>query len=111
MQASTSYSYRVRARDTGNQVGSYSNTASATTGSAPPPPPPPPPGGNLVASYAFDEGSGTSVADLSGNGNTGQIGTSTWTTSGKYGKALVFNGSSARVDDRRRTVASAAFRR
>ena len=31
--ASTSYSYRVRARDTGNQVGPYSSVASATTGS------------------------------------------------------------------------------
>ena len=52
--ASTSYSYRVRARDTGSQVGPYSSVASATTGSAPPPPP-----AALVAAYAFDEGSGT----------------------------------------------------
>ena len=36
--ASTSYSYRVRARDTGNQAGPYSSVASATTGAAPPPP-------------------------------------------------------------------------
>ena len=52
--ASTSYSYRVRARDTGNQVGPYSSVASATTGSGSPPPP-----SSLVAAYAFDEGSGT----------------------------------------------------
>ena len=90
--ASTSYSYRVRARDTGNQVGPYSSVASATTGAAPPPP-----SATLVAAFAFDEGSGTSVADLSGNGNTGQIGSATWITTGKYGKALNFNGSSARV--------------
>ena len=63
-------------------VGLYSNVASATTGAAPPP------SSTLVAAYAFDEGSGSSVADLSGNGNTGQIGTATWTTSGKYGSAL-----------------------
>ena len=52
---------------------------------------------DLVAAYAFNEGSGSSVADLSGNGNAGQIGSATWTTSGKYGGALSFNGSSARV--------------
>ena len=69
LQASTSYSYRVRARDTGNHVGSYSNVASATTQAAPPPP-----SSTLVAAFAFDEGSGSSVADLSGNGNAGSIG-------------------------------------
>ena len=74
--------------DTGNQVGLYSNVASATTGSA---------SSTLVAAYAFEEGSGSSVVDLSGNGNAGQIGSATWTTSGKYGSALSFNGSSARV--------------
>ena len=92
LQASTSYSYRVRARDTGTHVGPYSNIASATTGAAPPPP-----SSTLVAAYAFDEGSGTSVADLSGNGNGGVFGTASWTTTGKFGEALSFNGSSARV--------------
>ena len=86
--ASTSYSYRVRARDTGNQVGPYSNVASATTGTAPPPP-----SSSLVAAYSFDEGSGGTVGDASGNGNAGQVGNATWTTSGKYGKALSFGGS------------------
>ena len=39
LTASTSYSYRVRARDTANNLGPYSNIASATTlASAPPPP-------------------------------------------------------------------------
>ena len=58
---------------------------------------PPPPGPNPVAAYAFDEGSGTTAADASGNGNNGTIGSATWTTTGKYGKALTFNGTSARV--------------
>ena len=92
LQASTSYSYRVRARDTGNNVGSYSNVASATTQAAPPPP-----SSTLVAAFAFDEGSGSSVADLSGNGNAGSIGAAAWTTQGKFGNALSFNGTSARV--------------
>jgi hypothetical protein len=49
----------------------------------------------LVAAYSFDEGSGTTVFDASGNGNNGTIGGATWTTSGKYGNALVFDGVSA----------------
>ena len=51
----------------------------------------------LVAAYSFDEGSGTTVADASGSGNGGTASGTTWTSSGKFGSALVFNGSSARV--------------
>src|SRR5256884_7310923 len=51
----------------------------------------------LVAAYAFDEGSGTTVADTSGNNNNGTITPATWTTAGKFGNALAFNGTSARV--------------
>ena len=51
----------------------------------------------MVAAYAFDEGSGTSVSDSSGNGNTGTVSGATWVSSGKFGKALSFNGSSALV--------------
>lgn len=51
----------------------------------------------LVAAYSFNEGSGTTVTDLSGNGNNGVINGATWTT-GKYGGALSFNGSSSYVD-------------
>ena len=52
---------------------------------------------DLVAAYAFDEGSGISVADLSGNGNVGTLQGPSWTTAGKFGSALSFNGSSSRV--------------
>jgi hypothetical protein len=51
----------------------------------------------LVAAYGFTEGSGTTVADASGTGNGGVISGATWTASGKYGSALVFNGTSALV--------------
>ena len=47
---------------------------------------------SLVAAYAFDEGAGRTVSDASGHGNVGTIFHATWTTAGKYGKALVFNG-------------------
>ena len=51
----------------------------------------------LVAAYAFDEGSGTTVTDASGNGNNGTIANATWATSGKDGKALQFNGTNALI--------------
>ena len=62
---------------------SASTTPSATSG--------------LIAAYAFDEGSGTAVADASGSGNNGTVSSTTWAAAGKYGKALSFNGSSSRV--------------
>jgi hypothetical protein len=49
----------------------------------------------LVAAYGFEEGSGTRFGDASGNGNVGEISGASWVTSGKYGKALSFDG----VDD------------
>jgi Concanavalin A-like lectin/glucanases superfamily len=57
-----------------------------------------------VAAYHFNEGSGATVTDRSGHNNTGTIsgapGTTsgaTWTTAGKFGGALVFNGTNALV--------------
>src|SRR5882672_6384085 len=51
----------------------------------------------LVAAYGFNEGSGTTIVDLSGNNNTGAISNATWTTQGRYGNALTFNGSNALI--------------
>ena len=45
----------------------------------------------LVGYWNFDEGSGTIVADASGNGNTGTIHDCQW-VDGKVGEALEFNG-------------------
>src|SRR5262245_44994568 len=47
----------------------------------------------LVAAYSMDQGSGTSVPDVSGTGNNGTITGATWTTSGRFGGALSFNGN------------------
>jgi hypothetical protein len=47
----------------------------------------------LVAAYSFNEASGATVADASGNGNSGTINGATW-VAGKYGGALNFNGIS-----------------
>ena len=65
---------------------SYVATFQATAGPAP------------VASYGFNQGSGSTLTDSSGNGINGTINGATWTTAGKYGAALSFNGSSSFVD-------------
>ena len=57
----------------------------------------------LVAAYAFDESSGSTVADASGNGNNGTISGATRVAGGRHGGALSFDG----VDDMV-TVADAA---
>ncbi len=56
------------------------------------------PVGGQVAAYAFNEGTGSIVSDASGNGNTGQIYGAIWTTNGRFGDALSFNGTSSYVD-------------
>ena len=46
----------------------------------------------LVAAYGFDEGSGTTATDASGNGRTGAVTGATW-AAGRYGGALSFDGT------------------
>ena len=87
--AGTSYSYRVRANDAVPNLGPYSNTATLTT--------PGPTAPTPVAAYAFEEGTGTTVTDQSGNGNNGTLTNTTWVAAGKYGRALSFNGTSSRL--------------
>src|SRR5262249_15842162 len=70
-------------------------TATATPAPTATPTPTPPP--SLMAAYGFNEGSGTVVSDVSGNGNNGTISGATWTTSGRYGNALSFSGTNALV--------------
>ncbi|HVW30878.1 MAG TPA: LamG-like jellyroll fold domain-containing protein [Polyangiaceae bacterium] len=47
----------------------------------------------LVAAYNFDEGSGTALNDVTGNGNDATLSGQTWAT-GKYGTGLSFEGNS-----------------
>ena len=89
------YYYRVTADDNAGNTSASSNEVSADVPNGPLP--------GLVAAYGFDEASGTTVADRSGNGNTGTLANATWTSGGKYGSALSFNGSNAWV-----TVANAS---
>jgi len=52
----------------------------------------------LVGGFSFNEGAGTIIADASGAGNTGTIVGATWTTAGKFGNALSFNGTNSYVE-------------
>jgi hypothetical protein len=47
----------------------------------------------LVAAYSLDAGSGRVARDASGNGNAGRIDGATWTTRGRFGGAIRFNGA------------------
>jgi Concanavalin A-like lectin/glucanases superfamily len=47
----------------------------------------------LVAGYTFDEGSGTTVPDVSVYGNAGTISGAAWTSPGKFSNALNFDGT------------------
>jgi hypothetical protein len=50
------------------------------------------PGNTMALGLACDEGSGTTCADSSGNGNTATlISGATWTTSGRFGKGVVLD--------------------
>src|SRR5687767_7332002 len=47
----------------------------------------------LVAAYNFNQGSGVTLTDVSGNNNHGILTNGPlWTTAGKYGGALTFDG-------------------
>jgi hypothetical protein len=60
-------------------------------------PPSPGPTG-LIAAYEFAAGSGTAIVDSSGNNLNGTATSTAWTTAGRYGNALSFNGSSSYVN-------------
>src|SRR4051812_42526893 len=47
----------------------------------------------LVAAYGMEEAGGTTLSDLSGNGNNGVLSGATWTSAGRFGSALRFNGT------------------
>src|SRR6266481_6089344 len=51
-----------------------------------------------TATYGFNEGSGNTTADASGNANMGTLSGLSWTTAGRYGSALSFNGTNAYVE-------------
>jgi hypothetical protein len=69
---------------------SQARTVTATFGTAAAPT------NGLVVAYGFNATSGSTVADMSGNGRTGTISGASWTT-GRYGNGLSFDGSNDSV--------------
>jgi hypothetical protein len=52
----------------------------------------------LVAAYGFEEGTGKTLSDASGNSNHGTLQNGpVWVTNGKFGKALKFDGANGLV--------------
>ncbi len=89
LAGSTTFSYTVAAFDASGNTSQQSSSVSATTPATP---------SGLVAAYSMNQGAGTTLPDLSGNGNTGTLINGPAWTAGKYGTALSFNGSNQRVD-------------
>ena len=52
-----------------------------------------------VAAYSMDQGAGTALPDISGNGNAGTLAGQTWITGGRFGGALNFSGNIVTVPD------------
>jgi concanavalin A-like lectin/glucanase superfamily protein len=92
LAATSSYTYAVTAVDAANNASGVSTAASATT------PAMPPATLNIVAAYGFNEGTGLTAADDSPNRNAGTLSGATWTTAGRSGNAVAFNGTGGLVE-------------
>jgi len=79
----------ARVRDGANNTALASNISVTVLNTAP---------YGLVAAYSFNQGSGLTATDSSGNGITGTLNGANWTPTGHNGSALSFNGTSSFVD-------------
>lgn len=59
--------------------------------------------------YGFEAGSGTAVADSSSNNTPATATAPTWTTNGRFGNGITFNGSTTRVRSNAEITLNAAF--
>jgi Concanavalin A-like lectin/glucanases superfamily/Galactose oxidase-like, Early set domain/Glyoxal oxidase N-terminus/Purple acid Phosphatase, N-terminal domain len=83
LQPATLYHYQVLSRDAAGNLASSSDGTFTTLALNP----------GLVSHWTLDEGSGLTAADASGNGHTGTlVNGPTWTTAGRLGGALSFDG-------------------
>jgi hypothetical protein len=82
--ANGSHTLRAVARDAAGNTTTSAPVAVTVSNAAGP--------SGLVAAYGFNAGSGTTTADSSGNALVGTLNGPTWTTAGKYGAALSFDG-------------------
>jgi hypothetical protein len=88
LTANTTYYFRVTSAD-----GASNSATSPAAGAAPLAFYVANPSG-LVAAFGFEEGAGPTSADVSGAGNAATIVGATWTTAGRFGNGLAFDGAS-----------------
>jgi glucose/arabinose dehydrogenase/PKD repeat protein len=81
------HTLQARARDTAGNLGTSSGSVTVTVSNQTQAPP-----AGLVAGWAFGESFGTTVNDVSGNGNTATLQNGPTWASGKYGGGLQFDG-------------------
>ena len=81
------HTLQARARDTAGNLGTSSSSVTVTVSNQTQGPP-----AGLVAGWAFGESFGTTVNDVSGNGNTATLQNGPTWASGKFGGGLQFDG-------------------
>lgn len=82
------HTVNARARDAAGNLGNPSSVVNVTVQNSATTP------AGLVAGWAFGEGTGTTAADSSGNGNTATLVNSATWAPGQYGGGLLFGGNS-----------------
>jgi len=90
--ANGSHKISARARDSANQTTTSAEVTVTVSNSGPPPPT------GLVLAFGFEETAGTTANDSSTAKNNGTINGATSNATGKFGRALSFDGSNDRVD-------------
>ena len=81
------HTLQARARDAAGNFGTSSSSVTVTVSNSAPPIP-----AGLVGGWSFDESLGTTVNDVSGNGNTATLQNDPTWTSGRYDGGLRFDG-------------------
>ena len=90
----TTYIYTVTAEDNSTNESAASDDLSVSTPVVPTTDDP-----QLIAGYPFEEGTGNTVLDLSGNGNNGTLtGGAIRSLSGETGEAIEFNGTDSSIN-------------
>ncbi|MEI7900048.1 MAG: LamG-like jellyroll fold domain-containing protein [bacterium] len=88
------FAYQVMALDTSGNESAGSTVVSVTAAPSFSPAGADP---SLIARWSFDEGSGTTLNDSSGKGNDGNLLSAAWSTAGRFGNCLYFDGISAKA--------------
>jgi len=88
LNPATAYHYRVKSKDASNNSATSTDYTFTTTEQP----------ADLVAYWNFNEGTGTTAADSSGNNNDGTLVNNPAWVNGKIGKAISFDGSNDFVD-------------